>query len=261
MDFSLIITTYNAPEYLLLVLRSVENQTTLPTEVIIADDGSSSETKKAIELYKINTSLKIVHSWQKDIGFRVAKSRNKAIAKSKYEYIVMIDGDTILHPNFCEDHLFNSENGFFVQGRRALLSKNKSIRVLSSRDVNFSFFSIGLNNRINALHSTILSIFFIKKNTNLRGIKTCNMSFFRQDCLNINGFNNEFEGWGKEDSEFIVRLFNNGIKRKTLRFSAVQFHLWHNVSNRKFLEKNISLLDSTINKESKWCEDGISQEL
>jgi glycosyltransferase involved in cell wall biosynthesis len=261
MDFSLIITTYNSPEYLLLVLRSAENQTILPNEVIIADDGSTSDTRKKIEFYKNKTHLKIIHSWQKDKGFRAAKSRNKALAKSKYDYIVMIDGDTILHPRFCEDHLNNSEYGFFIQGKRVFLSKNKSKQVLSSNKVNFSFFSFGFLNRINGLHSIILSSLFTNKNTNLRGIKTCNMSFFRQDCIDINGFNNEFEGWGKEDSEFIVRLFNNGIKRKNLRFSAVQFHLWHKVSSRESLKKNISLLNASITRKSNWCDDGISQEL
>ena len=87
------------------------------------------------------------------------------------------------------------------------------------------------------------------------------MSFFKQDCININGFNNDFEGWGREDTEFAVRLFNNGVFRKNLRFSAIQFHLWHIEHSRKSLAKNDLLLKSTISSNSKWCNNGIDKYL
>ena len=84
------------------------------------------------------------------------------------------------------------------------------------------------------------------------------MAFFRKDCININGFNNEFEGWGREDSEFVVRLLNSGIKRKNLRFSAIQYHLWHNENSRNMLQKNNNILDETINNSLVRCKNGIS---
>ena len=83
------------------------------------------------------------------------------------------------------------------------------------------------------------------------------MAFFKQDCLNINGFNNDFEGWGREDSEFIVRLLNSGINRKNIRFNAIQFHLWHKENIRDCLEKNNEILQDAIDNESKWCYSGI----
>ena len=84
------------------------------------------------------------------------------------------------------------------------------------------------------------------------------MGFFKQDCNNVNGFNNDFEGWGREDSEFVVRMINNGIKRKNVRFNAVQFHLWHIENSRKSISNNDALLDEAINNNIKWCENGIS---
>ena len=84
------------------------------------------------------------------------------------------------------------------------------------------------------------------------------MAFFRKDCLNINGFNNDFEGWGREDSEFIVRLINNGINRKNIRFSAIQFHLWHNENSKTLLKRNNKMLDDAMNNLSRWCDNGIS---
>ena len=157
MKLSLIITTYNWPEALSLVMKSVRNQTIKPYEIIIADDGSNSKTKDLILELKRSTEVDIVHAWQEDIGYRAARSRNNGISKAKGDYIVMIDGDMILHKNFIEDHIFHSEPGYFVQGSRVLLSKEKSQRVLSKKKMNFSFFSRGLMNRKNQIHSKLLS--------------------------------------------------------------------------------------------------------
>ena len=103
MRVSLIITTYNRPDALMLVLQSIANQTKLPEEVIIADDGSDNNTKELITNFQESSSFNIVHSWQEDKGFRAANSRNKAIAISNFEYIVLVDGDMILHPKFIQD--------------------------------------------------------------------------------------------------------------------------------------------------------------
>ncbi len=258
MRVSLIITTYNWPESLILVLMSLENQTIMPQEVIIADDGSTVETKEIIAKFQKDSELNIIHSWQKDNGFRAARSRNNAIFKSSGDYIVLIDGDTILHTNFVKDHIANAETGFFVQGSRALLSEKLTKKALVEKTVNFPFFYSGLKNRKNSIHSKFLSSIFSSKKNHLLGIKSCNMAFYKKDCLNINGFNHEFEGWGREDSEFVVRLINSGIKRKNVRFNAIQFHLWHNENSRIFLEKNNAMLEDAINNRIQWCENGIN---
>ena len=176
MRTSLIITTYNRADALSLVLRSVEGQTVLPKEVIIADDGSTKETQKMILDFQENSNLNIIHSWQEDKGFRAAKSRNKAIAKSNDDYIILIDGDMILHPEFIEDHINNAESGYFVQGTRVLLTQQSTQNALKENKINFSFLSSGIQNRKNAIHSNFLSKLFSKKKNYLRGIKTCNMA-------------------------------------------------------------------------------------
>ena len=104
MRVSLIITTYNRPDALLLVLRSVEDQTKLPEEVIIADDGSNQYAQRFVTDFQISSNLNIIYSWQENKGFRAAKSRNKAIAKSNFDYIILVDGDMILHSKFIQDH-------------------------------------------------------------------------------------------------------------------------------------------------------------
>ncbi len=261
MRVSLIITTYNRPDALLLVLRSIEGQITLPYEVIIADDGSTNDTKEVVTSFQEKSDIRVIHSWQEDSGFRAAKSRNKAIAKATGKYIILIDGDMILHPEFINDHINNTQSGYFVQGSRVLLTQDKTKQTLDQQKINFSLLSNGLQNRKNAFHSNILSKLFSNKRNYLRGIRTCNMAFYKQDCININGFNNEFEGWGREDSEFIMRLLNSGINRKNVRFNAIQFHLWHNENIRDSLEKNDAIFQEAIENRTKWCNNGIDSYL
>ena len=259
MRVSLIITTYNWPESLILVLKSIENQTIFPEEVVIADDGSTVETKEIIAKFQKDSDLNIIHSWQEDNGFRVAKSRNKAIAKSCGDYIILIDGDIILHPKFVQDHVNNAKVGYFMQGSRVLLSQDITEQIIISNRISFSFFSKGMKGRKNSIHSNFLSKIFSTKKNYLRGIKTCNIAFFRQDFINVNGFNNEFEGWGREDSEFVVRLFNNGINRKNVRFNAIQYHLWHKAIDRMSLDCNNQLLQNSIENKLKVCKKGINK--
>ena len=193
------------------------------------------------------------------MGFRAAESRNKAIALATSDYIVLIDGDMILHPDFIDDHMKHAMPNFFIQGSRALLTKRKTLEVINKKQTKINFLSAGIKNRLNSIRSTIFSrIFSINKNY-LKGVKTCNMSFFRKDCISVNGFNNDFTGWGREDTEYVVRLMNKGLNRKSLKLSAVQFHLCHNEASRKSLHKNDLLLQKAIEQKLTWCKNGISK--
>jgi glycosyltransferase involved in cell wall biosynthesis len=259
MRISLIVATYNRADALLLVLQSIANQKLQPDEVIIADDGSNEATKNLLLNFKKKSNFNIIHSFQEDRGFRAAESRNKAIALASFDYIVLIDGDMVLHPKFLYDHANNAKAGFFIQGSRVLLTKKKTSEVINTHHKNFSFFSVGLMNRLNALHSIFLSQIFSIKRNDLKGIKTCNMSFYKKDFLSINGFNNDFIGWGREDSDFASRLINIGIKRRTLKFNAIQYHLWHKKNNRKSLAINDEILQKTIDNKLTWCDNGIDR--
>lgn len=259
MRISLIVTTYNRPDALLLVLKTIQNQRVKPFEVIIADDGSDDLTKKVVDDFSLTTELNIIHSFQEDDGFRVSESRNKAISIANGEYIILVDGDMLLHSEFVNDHAENAQNGFYIQGSRVLMSSIKTLEVLKTKKIIFNFFEMGLKNRLNSIHSSFLSNIFTTHSNQLKGVRTCNMSFFKKNCIEVNGFNTAFKGWGREDSEFVARLFNYGINRKTIKFAAVQYHLWHKESNRKLLNHNDQLLHKAIHENLKWCKHGINQ--
>jgi len=259
MTCSLVITTYNWKEALELVLLSVLNQTVPPSEVIIADDGSRNDTKELVNKFIKTSNVNIIHSWQEDDGFRASASRNKAIAKASGEYIVLIDGDMILHKDFIKDHLLYASSNYFVQGSRILLTQKKTEDVFLSKTVDFSFFESGLQNRKNRIKLNLLTKVFSKSNKSLKGIKTCNMAFFKVDCMSVNGFNEDFVGWGREDSEFAVRLLNNQILRKNIKFSAIAYHIFHSENSREMLEVNDKILANAKNNNLKTCVNGINK--
>jgi len=261
MTCSLIITTYNWKEALELVLVSALKQTVLPAEIIIADDGSSTDTKELIDTFISKTDISIIHSWQEDDGFRASASRNKAIAKASNDYIILIDGDMILHQDFIKDHLLYAKRNHFIQGSRILLTQEKSQEVFKNKLTEFSFFEKGLQNRKNRIKCNLLTNIFSKSNKNLKGIKTCNMSFFREDCFKVNGFNEDFVGWGREDSEFVVRLLNNDILRSNIKFSAIAYHIYHNENSREMLSINDEILNEAIKYNLLRCKNGINKYL
>ena len=114
MKTTLLITTYNWPKALELVLYSVLHQHVMPDEVVIADDGSTEETKKLIDRYADKMPVPVIWVWQEDKGFRRTSILNKAIAKATGDYIIQVDGDVVLSSHFVEDHIEMAQKGCFV---------------------------------------------------------------------------------------------------------------------------------------------------
>jgi glycosyltransferase involved in cell wall biosynthesis len=263
MKVSLIVSTYNRPDALNLCLQSIKNQRILPDEVIIGDDGSREETRKLIELFRANFPVPLIHVWQEDNGFRLAMSRNKAVAASHYEYIIEIDGDIILHRDFVADHICFSRKGYFLKGGRVNLSgKVTNSYCKSGKLPHIHLFTKGLLRRINAFHCLPLSRYFATRYKKTRTVGLgCNMSFWKEDYIRINGYDEFFEGWGGEDYDFASRLTNSGVKRLYLKFSGIVYHLWHNDLYMHNKNKNFQYYHEKRDESAVRCETGINQYL
>ena len=259
-DTSLIVTTYNWPQALEICLNSVLRQTALPKEIIVADDGSREETINLVKKIKdSNPNVKIIHSWQEDDGFRLSMSRNKAIAKATGKYVIIIDGDLILERHFIQDHIENMEKGYFIQGSRVIISEEESKKILKGKLPEFPkvLFEKGYKNKANTIRNKLLSKIVTKKDKKLSGIRGCNMSFFREDLVKVNGFEEKIQGWGREDSEIAVRLFNSGIGKKKLKFGGLTYHIYHKENDRSGLAENDEFLARVIKEEKKKAEKGL----
>lgn len=256
---SLIVTTYNRPKALFVVLKSVLMQEQPPDEVVVADDGSQEETLQVVESLAEISPVPVVHVWQKDRGYQAARIRNKAIAKARNEYLILIDGDMVLHPAFVKDHLGVARTARFVQGGRVLLGKKATQKALERGFVEWDLTQPNVGNRKNLIHNERLMRYLSAESNHLQGAKTCNLSLFKSDAIRVNGFDNCFLGWGREDSEFICRLINSGVRRYNLRFGALTQHLFHPHRSQKELSSNDELLQRSIQNIFTWCEDGLDQ--
>ncbi len=259
MKTALLIATYNWPEALELVLLSVSKQSLAPDEIIIADDGSTNDTKLLIDSYSKKFNCSIKHIWQEDNGFQKTSILNKAIAECKSDYIIQIDGDIILHKHFIKDHIQNSEAGLFIHGSRAFLNAKITKEAFTNSTTSFSILQKGISNRLNMIYSPLLSKVISRKNNNLKGTRGCNFSFWKNDFILANGYNEDMTGWGKEDSELSARLINNNIKKLKLKHLAVSYHLHHNIFSRDGLNINNTILEETLDKKRKNCTNGISK--
>lgn len=261
MKTGVIVSTYNRPNALKKVLDGLLGQTRIPDEVIIADDGSDDETRQAVQPYLDKHGEIFRHVWHEDKGFRAARVRNLAIKSSSSDYLIFLDGDCIPGKHYVLDHWQLAREGFFFQGKRIIISQAVSAGFVFSDTLSvFKQLKLaltgGLSNAHHIIRIPILPAFTTSK---LSGIRSCNMGIFKKDLIAVNGFNEAFKGWGREDSELVVRMYKYGIKRNEHPFRAVCYHLWHPENDRGNLEKNDALLEAAIRSESYYCSAGIKE--
>ncbi|PHS63343.1 MAG: glycosyl transferase [Flavobacterium sp.] len=253
MKTTLIISTYNWPEALELVLLSVENQTVQPDEVIIADDGS---TKDVFEVLK---KFKVKHIWHKDDGFRKTVILNKAINSSSGTYIIQTDGDCILHPNFVKDHIRLSKENTYLYGSRVNISEEYLSEMYANKNIIFNIFSKGISKRTRTLWIPFFSSFYKQKLEVSKKLRGCNISYWKKDFISVNGYNEDMTGWGREDSELFVRMNNKGVNGRRIRYSGIVYHIWHNSFSKHNLNKNDLIQKDAIDYKISWCSNGVDK--
>lgn len=259
MKTALLISTYNWPEALELTLKSVLNQSKTVDEVLIADDGSDFRTQDLIETFK--DLLPIIHVWQEDNGFRKSQILNKAIAKSNADYIIQIDGDCILHRNFIEDHLNNSKENTFLYGSRVNILPNCVKSVFAKQQIKFGLFSNEIKNKTRNIHCPILAKLYRTQLCLSKKFRGCNVSYWKKDFLKTNGYNEDFEGWGREDSDLAIRLLNCHVYSRRLRYAGILYHIHHKENSKHNLELNDQIQNETIRNKTSWTKNGIDKYL
>lgn len=256
MNISLIISTYNSPKKLNLVLNEIYNGTVLPLDIVISDDGSASETKLLINQWK--DKLPIYHAWQEDKGFRKNRILNLSLSKTLGDYIIFIDGDCVPHRKFIHDHKKFSEQGYFIQGRRAFI-KERFVRNVLNKHKSIFFYILTLK-MTGVLKAIWLPKPIIKINQGQRGLIGCNFSAWKSDLVRINGFDMSYEGWGVgEDSDICTRLYNDGLFRKLIYGRAIVYHLDHPEEDKSHHEKSLKKLEYVKEKRIVRCKHGLDE--
>jgi glycosyltransferase involved in cell wall biosynthesis len=229
-----------------MILESILRQSVRPTEVIVSEDGCDPSMKACVEEWKLRIP-QLLHLTQADQGNRKPRAMNQAIRAAKGDYLVFIDGDCVLRHDFIEDHLSEADENCFLAGRRVELSPK---------------ISASLNPKLIETHRfgrLIKSPRWFRRRFqgSVADIRGCNFSVHKKHLMAINGFSNFFSGAYGEDSDVEYRLKFLGLKMKSLRGCAIQFHVHHPGQNHD--PKNQVLLQKVLQSGNPRTTDGIAE--
>src|SRR5687768_6060197 len=267
MKVSVIISTYNSPEWLKKVLWGYECQTYKNFEIIVADDGSGETTRNVIEEFKRSSTLTIVHLWQEDRGFQKSEILNKAIEASSCDYLIFSDGDCIPRKDFVEVHVKNARIGHFLSGGYFMLPMQTSKAITEKHIASGKAFNAlwlmqnGVPKTYKALKLVCKGWLknFLNAVTPTRATwNGHNSSGWKKDIISVNGFNEQMQ-YGGQDRELGERLVNKGISGLQIRYSAVCLHLDHKrgYKTAESINKNKNIRKETRQLKKTWTEFGI----
>jgi glycosyltransferase involved in cell wall biosynthesis len=263
---SVIVTTYNREDALEAVLSALSGQTDREFEVVVADDGSRPTTAALIERWKGRLGVPLSHAWQADRGFRAAEIRNRALLAARGDYCIFLDGDCIARADFVATHRRLAERGWFVTGNRVLLSRELTAAVLREgvlpQTWNLAQWinrrAQGGVNRLAAVLRLPLGPLRKLRPAQWLGARSCNLAVWRSDLELVDGFDASFRGWGREDSDLLIRLLHSGVRRKDGRFATGVIHLWHEEEDRSQLDANDARLDAVQRSDRVRAQAGMS---
>ena len=274
MNITLIVPTYNRPHALQLCLRSLAEQSLMPYEVLIADDGSGSETRETI--VRLQSEMKqlfpIKHIWHEDKGFRKPMILNETVRQSTGDYLVFIDGDCMAHRHFMRAHVANSSPDAILSGKRVEIGKKLTEQLLADGSIVNSLTpkliwdaARGGSRKVEEafmLTAPLLRRLAHRDRITDDGVWGCNFSLYKDLFLAINGCDEDFQDGSIEDNDLGIRVLNQGKRIRSVRGLAIIFHLWHKSSwsfeNEKY-QHNLDILKKRIRDKEPFCRNGINK--
>ena len=264
---AVIVTTYNRPDALAAALAGYAAQSDRDFELLIADDGSTADTRAVIDDFRARVPFALTHIWHEDQGFRAAAIRNRALAATRADYIVFSDGDCVPRPDFVAQHRRLAERSCFVSGNRILLSAAFTRRVLNE-SLPIHNWTLGAwimawmkrdVNRFLPLIALPVGVLRTAVPQRWEGVKTCNLAAWREDLVRVNGLDEAYSGWGLEDSDLVVRLLHAGVAHKSGRYAAPVLHLWHAENDRARLPENRQRLADLLRSNRMRAQAGLDR--
>lgn len=271
MKQSVIISTYNQPEWLQKALHGYLYQTFTDFEMLIADDGSDERTQKVIEDFQQLAKFPIRRIWHEDQGYRRQTILNVALLEAQHDYIIMTDGDCIPRPDFLEVHAKYAKPGHFLSGGYCKLpmdlskfltvediASGKAFDIQYLRDHGLTEFSPIFKISLPLPLAPLVDKITPTKPT----WNNCNASGWKSDLIAVNGFNEDMQ-YGGADRELGERLANYGVTGLQIRYQAIVLHLDHKRGYKtpETMKKNQAIRDAVIATKSVWCSNGIKKGL
>lgn len=268
-SIGVVITTYNSPLWLAKVLTGYECQSFSSFRVIIADDGSTEDTRALIDDFKARGKLQIDHVWHEDNGFRKCQILNKAIRETPCDYLIFTDGDCIPEPDFVQTHHDLARPGQFLSGGYIKLTMPVSEKITDEDIRSGNIFKPAWliahgqprNHKLWKLSPSRAFRQFMNRITPAAASwNGMNSSTWTRDLIAVNGFNEDMQ-YGGLDRELGERLWNFGHRSRQIRYSTVCLHLDHarGYSKPEIWEKNRAIRKAVKDNKTFWAENGIEK--
>ena len=231
LEISVVVSTYQRPGHLRRCLQSLAAQQGVDGqfEVIVVDDGSQDETADLVAQFRRDASFPVKFSTHPHEGFQLARCRNSGIRTSTAPYLLFTDGDCVFPADHLRRHLDARRPGLVRAGDCIRLDEATSARVdeASIRSGEFlQWVSPASRKSLRRLHLKSLGYQFLR-HANRPKLVGWNMAVWRDQLEKINGFDEQFCGWGCEDDDLANRLRRSGARIATALGYTCGYHLWH----------------------------------
>ena len=270
---SVVLTTYNNPRALELVLAGLARQRVSEFEVWVADDGSRPETGELVRRFAATAPFEVHHVWHEDRGFRKMRILNATVPQVRSDYVVLLEGDCIPNPDYVGVHLRWRRPGTFLYGHRVFLDARTSAAlrveaVRAGREPGGAVRNVvrAFRGRARRGYNALrLPVPAVRLGQALLGtarpvMRGMNFSAWKADLLAVNGWNEEYVGWGREDDDLVARLQFQGLRGRSVRFGAILYHLDHpQRRDPALLEANDRIYREVVRRGSAVCRLGIRQ--
>ncbi len=266
-DAAVVISTYNRPKALDLVLEGLSRQQVKARQIVVGDDGSTNETHEVIERWK-SRGLPVEHCWHEDRGYRKSVIMNQAVRAVTQSLCIFTDGDCVPLEGFVRDHVRYAEPGFILAGPRMLGDQALTQSLESGEDTCLGrSFLWWVEQRLRGRVNRLLPLIHLpdgawRKSSPRKWewVRGCNFSVETEHVWRVGGFEENLFGWGPDDSDIAVRMINAGVRVKSLRFAAPVLHLWHQEESRVTLEQNLAYLHAALAEQRTRAAAGFSDE-
>ena len=236
MKIGVVTTIYNRPEHLRLLAASLASQTRVPDEWIVADDGSDAATVAAMRRVLDACPIPSQTVRQEKDGYRLAAARNMAIRVAAADYLIFLDCDMALLPDAVAVHERWAAPRRLLCGNRALLDEASTAELFAAAPAPSPTDWERAWARADAAELRAAAALFAR-HARLRRWRVarphkpkllgCHFSLFREDVVRVNGFDENYVGWGYEDDDFARRLYGAGVAPRSVIQEARAMHLWH----------------------------------
>jgi glycosyltransferase involved in cell wall biosynthesis len=233
---AIVVSTYESAEPLHAVLWGLAEQSDPGFVLVVADDGSGSDTKAVVDRWRSRFGERLLHVWQPDEGFRLARVLNLGALAVDADYFAFMHGESIPRRNFVRANRACIRPGWFVAGRRVDLSAALTARVLEQR---LPVHRWGMLDWLRVRHEASPIAALTRRDRRRVGVtgvpefsphnRTYGylLGVGRRDFERVDGYDVRFVGWGEEDVDIATRLRRIGLRCGHAGPDGTLVHLWH----------------------------------